>query len=248
MSSRPELKIDWATYEAAKYACEHWHYSRCIPKSKLAKIGVWEDGVFIGSIIFGVGATADLVKQYGLKMQEGCELVRVALTTHKAPVSRMIAISLKLLKRTFPGLRLIVSFADPEHDHHGGIYQAGNWIFSGYSQASDEYIYKGKRWQGRSFRNKYKGMENHPDVVKVKGSSKIRYLMPLDDEMRKRIEPLRKPYPKRDKQAIGNDQLHSDGCVTSIDSDAPGDQLGERGASPTVTLQNNNEVHNAENP
>ena len=42
---------------------------------------------------------------------------------------------------------------------------------------------------------------------------------------------------KRDKQAIGNDQLHSGGCVTSIDSDAPGDQLGERGASPTVTLQ-----------
>ena len=75
-------------------------------------------------------------------------------------------------------------------------------------------------------------MENHPDVVKVKGSSKIRYLMPLDDEIRKQIEPLRKSYPKRDKQAIGGDQ-----CVTSIDSDAPGDQLGERGASPTVTLQ-----------
>lgn len=47
---------------------------------------------------------------------------------------------------------------------------------------------------------------------------------------------------KRDKQAIGGDHPHSGECVTSIDSDAPGDQLGERGASPTVTLQNNNEV------
>jgi len=41
----------------------------------------------------------------------------------------------------------------------------------------------------------------------------------------------------RDKQAIGSYPEHSGGCVTSIDSDAPGDQLGERGASPTVTLQ-----------
>jgi len=214
-----DLRLDWCSHEAAKYACTHWHYSGCIPKSKLAKIGVWEEGIFIGSIVFGVGATADLVKQYGLKMEQGCELVRVALKTHKTPVSRMVAISLRLLKRTFPGLRLVVSFADPEHDHHGGIYQAGNWVFLGYSQASDEYIYKGKRWQGRSFRHKYKGMENHPDVVKVKGSSKIRYLMPLDDEMRKQIEPLRKPYPKRDKQAIGSYQEHSGG------------------AAPTVTLQ-----------
>jgi len=63
-------------------------------------------------------------------------------------------------------------------------------------------------------------MENHPDVIKIKGSSKIRYLMPLDDEMRKQIEPLRKPYPKRDKQAIGSYQEHSGG------------------AAPTVTLQN----------
>jgi hypothetical protein len=75
-------------------------------------------------------------------------------------------------------------------------------LFAGNSQACDEYIYKGKRWQGRSFRNKYKGMERHPDVVIVKGSSKHRYLMPLDDAMRAQIAPLSKAYPKRAKQAM----------------------------------------------
>jgi hypothetical protein len=59
------LYLDWCSHEAAKFAVEHWHYSKVIPKSKLAKIGVWEDGTFIGAIIFGVGATADLVKAYG---------------------------------------------------------------------------------------------------------------------------------------------------------------------------------------
>jgi len=199
---KADLRIDWATHEAAKYACENWHYSGCIPKSKLAKFGVWERGKFIGSIIYGVGATSDLVKSYGLSQNQGCELVRIALKRHDAPVSRIIAISLRLLSKSFPGLRLVVSFADPEQGHHGGVYQASGWLFTGNSQASDEYIYKGKRWQGRSFRNQYKGMEKHPDVTVVKGSSKHRYLMPLDPEMKARILPLAKPYPKRAKQAM----------------------------------------------
>jgi hypothetical protein len=45
-------------------------------------------------------------------------------------------------------------------------------------------------------------MEKHPDVLIVKGSSKHRYLMPLDEDMRQRIMPLAKPYPKRVKQAM----------------------------------------------
>lgn len=219
MSNKPALKIDWATYEAAKFACEKWHYSKCIPKSKLAKIGVWENDKFIGVVIFGVGATSDLVKRYGLRMEQGCELVRVALTKHQSPVSRIVAISMRYLKTQFPNLRLVVSFADPSHGHHGGIYQAGNWIFNGTSQSSDEYIYKGKRWQGRSFRNSHKGMEKHPDVQIVKGSSKYRYLMPLDDDMRKQIMPLAKPYPKR---------------VKKLDSENPSEQGG---AVPTDMLQ-----------
>ena len=131
-TGKPTLKIDWATHEAAKFAVEKWHYSRCIPKSKLAKFGVWEDGKYIGAVIYGVGATADLVKRYGLEPIQGCELVRVALTSHKTEVSRIVAITLKLLKAKFSGLRLVVSFADPAQGHHGGIYQAGGVVVYGW--------------------------------------------------------------------------------------------------------------------
>jgi len=203
---KADLRVDWATHAAAKYACENWHYSGCIPKSKMVKFGIWESDVYKGAIVYGVGATSDLVKAYGLSQNEGCELVRIALKDHDAEVSRIIAISLMLLKKNFKGLRLVVSFADPEQGHHGGVYQASGWFFSGKSMASNEYIYKGKRWQGRSFRNSFKGMENHPDVQTVKGSSKHRYLMPLDDAMRAQIAPLAKPYPKRVKQAMAGVQ------------------------------------------
>ena len=207
-TGKPTLKIDWATHEAAKFAVEKWHYSRCIPKSKLAKFGVWEDGKYIGAVIYGVGATADLVKRYGLEPIQGCELVRVALTSHKTEVSRIVAITLKLLKAKFSGLRLVVSFADPAQGHHGGVYQAGGWLFTGGSAISDEYIYLGKQWQGRAFRHKFKGMENHPSVQKVKGTSKHRYLMPLDSAMREQIAPLAKPYPKRTTRTKEQDAEH----------------------------------------
>jgi hypothetical protein len=219
--SKCDLKIDWATHDAARYACEHWHYSRCLPPSKTAKFGVWENGKFVGAVVYGVGATSSLVKQYGLQMQEGCELIRIAMCHHQTPVSKIVAISLRILKKTFPGLRLVVSFADPEQGHHGGIYQAGGWIFNGNSQSSDEYIYLGKRWQGRAFRHKYKGMEKHPSVQIVRGSSKHRYLMPLDSEMRKKILPLARPYPKR----AGSDT-----------KDTPGFHPGEGGSTPTPAL------------
>lgn len=227
MSSRHDLKLDWCSYEAAKYACEKWHYSGSIPHSKLAKIGVWEDGIFIGAVIYGVGATSTLVQRYGLRPEQGAELVRVALRKHRSEVSRILAISVKMIKKSFPGLQLIVSFADPEQDHIGVIYKACGWVYTGKSQPSPEYVYLGKRWQGRSFRHKYKGMEHHPDVVIVDGSAKHRYLYPLTDAMRATIALLSRPYPQR---------------ATSIVVDAPGDQPGEGGAEPTVALQINQEV------
>jgi len=219
--SKADLRIDWATHEAAKYACEHWHYSKVLPPSKTAKLGAWENGVFIGCVVFGVGATGNLCKGYGIKKEQGCELVRVALTKHKNPVSMIVSISIRFLKKTYTGLRLCVSFADPEQGHVGGIYQAGNWIYSGTTTSSPEYVYKGKRWHGRAFRHKYKGMEHHKDVTIVKGSVKHRYLMPLDAEMKAAILPLSKPYPKR---------------ASSETNDTAGNLPEKGGATPTDAL------------
>ena len=225
--NKPTLKLDWCSHEAAKWAVEHWHYSGCMPKSKLAKVGVWEDGRFIGAVIFGVGATSDLVKGYGLKPTEGCELVRVALTTHETPVSRIVSIALKMLKREMSGLRLVVSFADPEHGHVGGIYQAGGWIYAGMTAESDEYLVNGKRWHGRALRHEKPAHLTtkqalallDPNWKAIKGSSKHRYLYPLDDAMRAQIAPLAKPYPKRAVvvQAVEQPRPSADGVAERPD-------------------------------
>ncbi len=98
MMSKNDLKIDWATHDAAKYACVNWHYSKSVPVPPLVKVGVWEFGKFIGCLIFSRGASSNLLKPYGLRSDQGCELTRVAMTKHKTPVSRIMAIAFKFLK------------------------------------------------------------------------------------------------------------------------------------------------------
>ena len=204
-SSRSDLRVDWATHAAAKYACEHWHYSGCMPEGKLVNVGAWESGAYIGAVLFGLGATPNLSKSYSLPMTQCCELVRVALRSHQAPVSRIVALAIKMLKVKCPGVRMIVSFADTQQGHHGGIYQAGNWIYSG-SANLDCWIINGERMHPRSVVAKYgsqsqaRVMGIDPNARKVWGI-KHRYLMPLDPEMRAKILPLAQPYPKRPKQA-----------------------------------------------
>lgn len=230
MSSKPVLKIDWATHEAAKYACENWHYSKTIPVPPLVKIGVWEGDKFIGVILFSRGASPDLLKPYGLTQFEGCELTRVALNKHQTHVSRIMAIAFKFLKRNSEKLRLIVSFADQSKGHHGGIYQATNWIYAGLSSPSVEFWKDGKRWHPRQlsesgftvqFGQKRK-VPKPSECKKIQVPGKHRYLMPLDDEMRKKVKCLAKPYPKR---------------ASSKEIVAPCDQQGESGVNPTDALQ-----------
>lgn len=214
--SKADLKIDWCTNQAAKYACANWHYSKTMPRCGLIKVGAWEKGKFIGVVIFSWGATQHLGKPYGLVMTECCELTRIALTKHKSPVSRILSIAIRFLKIKSPGLRLIVSFADPEQNHHGGIYQATNWVYSGRSNPTITYQDRnGRKWHARNVgvdlrKNAIQVLRK--DCIAIKVDGKHRYLMPLDEEMKDRIQKLSKPYPKRLKQAMAVQQ-HSGGVA-----------------------------------
>ena len=235
MSSAPALKLDWCSHAAAMYAVTTWHYSRSLPTPPLLKIGVWEHGQFIGAVLFGRGANNNMYKPYGVGVTEACELVRIALTSHHAPVSRIGAIALKLLRASNPKLRLVVSYADPGHDHHGGIYQAMNWIYTGQTAPDAQYIdATGRAWHSRQvsstgIKRQYgtpRSVPRHDACTKIPLEGKHRYLYPLDAAMRAQIAPLAQPYPR----------------AARIDSDAPGLQPGEGGATPTAALHIPTEV------
>lgn len=208
MQEKPDLKIDWATHEAAKYACENWHYSKCLPAGKLVKVGVWENGKFIGVVLFSRGASPFLLDKYEIDKQYGCELTRVALTKHVSSVSKIMKFALIFLKKVCADMQLVISFADPSEGHHGGIYQAGNWIYTGRSNPTIEYYLDG-RWQ--HVRGGYYKKSDKTPIRNREG--KHRYLMPLDEELRRKIQPLAKPYPKRVTKANSEFPSESGGAV-----------------------------------
>lgn len=221
---KPELRLDWCSYAAAKYAVEHWHYSRRMPSGKRVAIGVWESGRFIGVVIFSRGASPQLADPYGLTQSEVCELTRVALDRHETPTSRIVALAVRCLRSFCDGLRLVVSFADPNVGHLGTLYQAGNWVFAGRSAAMPYWVTKdGKRLHDRAVTAGGQGQARKGECRRVEQAGKLRYLMPLDDAMRVQIEPLRKPYPKR-----------------APVSGTSGSQPEAGGANPTRTLQADN--------
>lgn len=203
---RVKLSIDWCSHEAAVYACQRWHYSRKISNGKTVHVGVWEDDAFIGCVLFGMGANNNIGTRYRIDQTEVCELTRIALRSHATAVSRIVTIAIKFLRRQCPGLRLIVSYADPDQGHHGGIYQASNWLYVGSSEAQRQVIVGGIEMHKRSCSEAF-GTASPAKIAQLTGKRaswgpmrwKHTYLMPLDDAMRAQVAPLRRPYPKRAK-------------------------------------------------
>ena len=231
MSAKPVLKLDWCSHAAAKYAVEHWHYSKGLPTPPLVKIGVWESGTFLGCVLFSRGANNNLCCRYHIFITEICECTRVALAPHQHPVSRILRIAVAMVRQTNSGLRLVVSYADPNHDHHGGIYQALGWIYDGQTAADFAAIDRhGRRWHSRQVSRtgvkrqygRYRHVPKTSECTLVPLLGKYRYCYPLDAAMRAQILPLAQPYPKR---------------AVSTAASAPIVQMGEGGSSPTTALR-----------
>lgn len=188
--------------QAAAYACRVWHYSRSIPNGKLMMYGAWEFGDFIGAVVFGRGANHNLAASFDLPQTECVELVRIALAAHQAPVSQIGSQAVKLLREGAPGLRLVVSYADPHEGHHGGIYQAMNWIYLGTSarvfrmRIHGELLHKKTvymRWGNRPLSWIRETIDPEAELVEV--PAKHKYVLPLDRAQRRKLLPSALPYP-----------------------------------------------------
>lgn len=224
------LRLDFCSHEAAKHAVLRWHYSRVMPAAKLVRVGVWEDGRFVGAILYGSGANRHLSRPFGLRTTEACELVRVALAPgRKHPTSRCLAFSLKMLRRQSPGVQLVVSYADSKEGHLGIIYQATNFVYLGAS--TQPYLkVRGKIEHPRSLYDRYgRGgqqigwLRQHvdPNAERVEMPAKHKYVYVFSKPLRRQLEATAQPYPKR---------------AGSSDGAAPGDQPGEEGSNPIPAL------------
>ena len=170
-----------------------------MPVIKTVRLGVWWDDQFRGAVIFSRPCRNQHL-MFGLRPEQVCELARVALDRHEGfHVTAVVSRAIKKLKTRCPDLRVVVSFADPAEGHLGRIYQAGNWIYTGTSDAARVLMHRGKRIHRRNYTGAAFGRPKvapPPGSVWVPTPGKHRYVMPLDRRMRKTVLQLAKPYPQ----------------------------------------------------
>lgn len=196
------MRLEKASHKAIKYACINYHYAKSVPNVGLA-FNVYNDkNEWCGVICYGLGAANNIAMPFGLNQGQVIELLRMALNGKQESTTKAMAISLKILNKYAPNVKLVVSYADSEQGHIGTIYQATNWYYIGYSTDTNLLI-NGKREHRRSICSKYgtssieklkaKGLKI--EVIKTK--PKWKYIYPVDKNFTNLCKSLSKPYPKK---------------------------------------------------
>lgn len=193
------MKLVVASKKAIDFACRNYHYSRSVPVASFGFSIFNNNDEWCGVILFGRGASLYLGKQYGLANGEFCELTRVALNGKQEFTSKALSLSLKLLPKYLPLVRLVISFADQGQNHLGIIYQATNWFFTGVAKSDKRYFINNRWMHPRQVGsiNGSRAKNNLPIGTLISdGSPKYRYLYPLDRSLISLCKSLSKLYPK----------------------------------------------------
>ena len=117
-SCRYPLGIFYQTDDEHKFFAE--------PEEKL--IGVACYGFPVGRRVLGSIFSEEILETRNL-----LELTRLFVHDGygKNIESYVISQSFKWLRKNAPDIKVLISYADPEQKHNGGIYQATNWLYQG---------------------------------------------------------------------------------------------------------------------
>ena len=203
------MRLEIASNKAIKYACMNFHYSRAVPNVGLAYNVFNNKNEWCGVICYGVGATNNIASPYNLKQGEVIELLRMALNGKQESTTKAMAISLKLIKKNAPNVKLIVSYADSEQGHFGTIYQATNWYYTGFSTDTN-LIINGKREHRRTLGSRFGTCSSEKiklmgyEVKVLKTKPKWKYIYPLQKSLIPMCKSMSKTYPKKESGEVGS--------------------------------------------
>lgn len=202
------IELRKATANAIRYACLNFHYSKCVPSVSYG-YNVYQDGDWCGVIMFGLGATPNIARPFGLIQGEVLELVRVALNGKQSATSECVAAALRKLHADAPQIKIVVSFADNDQNHVGTIYQATNWIYLGKYGKGDRsaFIINGKKTHPRTIGSaggvqSIEWVRKHldPNAQEFFTKGKEKYIFVFDKRLRKQWLKQAKPYPKKETE------------------------------------------------
>lgn len=202
-------------------------------------------GLFFGPHCAGVtcfcvgggGAGVAVSKEWGLKQSELAYLARGA-NTHWSPNganSRLVNVSLRLLAKDDPNIKLAIAYSDTDAGEIGTIYQACGWSCVGRGSSTQQYVSPEGRVMDQKLasnlakRHRVPRAKAHKWLIDkgwtVQASNpKWRYVKIVreDPALNRLVKSKKVEYPKR--------------RVGSADGGTPARQAGGGGSNPTPTL------------
>lgn len=206
------IKEKYLVRSIENYLCKEWclkkHYAKRLPPIEYA-FGLFDNlGITQGIVTYGTpvsntlrnlwNGTYKLMELNRLVINEGLE---------KNVLSFLVSQSLKML----PNPMVIVSYADTSKNHHGYIYQATNWIYTGLSAEFKDYYIRGmEHLHNGTIMDMSRGQENRVewlrqkfgnDLIMIERPRKHRYFIFIgnkkDCKKMKQMLPYKiEPYPK----------------------------------------------------
>lgn len=176
------------------------HYAKRIPNS-IYTFGLYQDILLQGVVSFGMTANNNLNEFIdGYKCVELNRLV-INEGMPENTLSYFVSQSLKLLPKPI----VVISYADSGQGHHGYIYQATNWIYTGLGKGDYEFIKNGRQYHRKNIYDllgtgSIENAKKHGyEVVKVE--PKHRYIQLLGNkrevnDMKSKMPFNIEPYPK----------------------------------------------------
>ncbi len=136
-----ELKVKKVPTSFVRQYVATYHYSHIMPDNTFECFAGYYKDKLAGVVVFGNGANNQTFSALipDMELKNCRELTRLWSPDGmpKNTESKLIKESIKLLPKE---VYLIVSFADPSHNHQGIIYQATNFFYCGMSSKSQMLI------------------------------------------------------------------------------------------------------------
>jgi len=222
------------------------HYSGNVVQNSQLHFGVFLGGKCGGAMQFG--PSLDKRKMLGLvegtKWNGFLELNRMAFADWlpKNSESRALGVALRMIKKNYPHIEWIVSFADATQCGDGTIYRASGFLLTAIKKntaimkLTDGSVGVSATFSKGSHILKTRGKAGRPEGAEVLPGFQLRYMYFLNKKARERLTVPALPFNEIKKRGASMYRGKPSG-VRSIDNDVPSNQLGEGGAIPTRTLQ-----------
>lgn len=232
--SAKDIVIKPIDSKSAEKLCKMYHYS-----GKVAAISQLHFGVFYKGKVEGVmqfGPPIDRRKLLPLvkntKFNDFLELNRMAFSDKlpKNSESRAISVCMKIIKKRYPHIKWIVSFADGTQCGDGTIYRASGFILTAIRKNSTIYKLKSGEITAKHGTNS----RDFSGAKRLDGFQ-LRYIYFLDKSYRENLTVPEIPFSKIDEVGAS---MYKGNKIKRVEheSNASDSQSGESGAIPTDTL------------